>query len=93
MLIEQVLRIVIVIIGLIFIIYWVIYLGNLAWFQADKFERMMSETAKHNPISLYNPKYNWKAIIWIARLLALAGAIALLILGTELILGLIGLLT
>ena len=90
MFIEQTLRILVVAISLVIAFYWIVSLGNLAWFHPEKLEKIMSERARHHPMSVYNPKYNWQGVIWMARLFSLAGILVLLVLVVELALGIIG---
>ena len=83
---EKTLRILAVAISLVFAFYWIISLGNLAWLHPDKFEKIMSKRAGYHALNAYGPKYNWKAIIWMARLFTLIGVLTLL----ALLLGLLG---
>jgi hypothetical protein len=88
---EQISRIILVAIGLALTVYWIIPLGKLAWFHPHEFEKIMSERAMYHWLSVNNPKYNWKSIIFLVRVFTLIVALALLYLGIELLLGLMGL--
>jgi len=87
---EQGLQIFVVVISLAFAAYWILSLGKLVWFDPDRFEKIMSERARHHPLNAYNPKYNWKAIISMYRVFSLVGALAFLALAIELLLGVLG---
>jgi len=87
---EQGLSILVVVISLAFVVCWIVSLGKLAWFHPERFEKIMSERARCHPLNAYNPKYNWKNIISMARAFSLVGVLALLTLGIEVLLGILG---
>jgi len=89
--IENLIKIFLVTFSLVIATYYIFSLGKLAWFDPYKLEKILSERAKYHPINVYNPKYDWNAIIWMARVFTLVGTLALLALGIGLLLNLIGL--
>ena len=88
---EYLIRISFVAILLIIATYYIFSLGKLAWFDPYKLEKILSERARQHSLNAYNPKYNWKVIILMARVFSLVGALVLLTLVIEILSGLIGL--
>lgn len=87
---EYFIRILFVAVSLVIAFYYIFSLGKIAWFDPDKLERILRERASHHPLNAYNPRYNWKAIILIAQVFSLVGALVLFTLVIELLLGLLG---
>ena len=72
------------------IIYW----GNLAWFDADKLKKRLMEDAQRHPDWLfmkgYSLKFTDKYGIGMIRVITLLAALSILVLGTLISLGLVG---
>lgn len=68
------------ILALVITTYYIFSLGKLSWPDSNKFKEILLERSKNHPVSIYNPKYDWNAIIWMTRVFSLVGVLILSVL-------------